>query len=155
MADEVLSTTCCVVGAGPAGAVLALLLARSGIPVTLLEAHRDFGREFRGDSIHSSTLEVLQQLGLAERLHELPHAKTRSFRLESSEHVDVGAVFSRLPTPFPYVMMMPQARFLEFITEEAKRYSHFRLVMGATVGGITILYVIVSTIAIGAIVGGF
>jgi 2-polyprenyl-6-methoxyphenol hydroxylase-like FAD-dependent oxidoreductase len=133
MSDENHRTACCVVGAGPAGAMLSLLLARSGVPVTLLEAHRDFEREFRGDTIHPSTLEVLQQLGLAERLHALPHAKAASFRLSSADHVDVTGVFSRLPTPFPYMMMMPQARFLEFVTNEAKRYPHFRLLMGAHV----------------------
>jgi 2-polyprenyl-6-methoxyphenol hydroxylase-like FAD-dependent oxidoreductase len=131
--DEIHRTACCVVGAGPAGAMLSLLLARAGVPVTLLEAHRDFEREFRGDTIHPSTLEVLQQIGLAEKLHTLPHSKAASFRLESADHVDVMSDYSRLPTPFPYMMMMPQARFLDFIVGEAKRYPHFRLLMGANV----------------------
>jgi len=133
MADEILRTGCCIVGAGPAGAMLSLLLARAGVPVTLLEARRDFEREFRGDTIHPSTLEVLQQIGLAEPLHALPHAKASSFRLESADRVDVTAVYSRLPTPFPYMMMMPQARFLEFLTDQARKYPHFRLLLGANV----------------------
>ena len=72
-------TPCCVVGAGPAGVMLSLLLARAGVPVMLLEAHRDFDRDFRGDTIHPSTLEVLDQIGLAGRLHQLPHVKPRHF----------------------------------------------------------------------------
>ena len=129
MTDE----TCCIVGAGPAGVMLSLLLARAGVRVTLLEAQRDFDRDFRGDTIHPATLEVLAQIGLAERLHELPHVKAASFRFVSPTAVDTAAVFSRLPTPFPYMMIMPQARFLEFLIEEAKRFSHFRLVLGAHV----------------------
>jgi 2-polyprenyl-6-methoxyphenol hydroxylase-like FAD-dependent oxidoreductase len=121
------------VGAGPAGVTLALFLARAGIPVTLLEAQRDFDRDFRGDTIHPSTLEVLDQLGLAQPLHELPHVKAKSFRFISRFGIDEAAVFSRLPTPFPYVMIMPQSRFLDFLVAEAKRYPHFELVLGAHV----------------------
>ena len=126
-------TPCCVVGAGPAGVMLSLLLARAGVAVTLLEAHRDFDRDFRGDTIHPSTLEVLDQIGLANRLHELPHVKARSFRTVTPTGVETGLEFHRLPTPFPYMMIMPQSRFLEFIIEEAKRYPHFRIIMGANV----------------------
>src|SRR5213594_722316 len=68
-------TTCCVVGAGPAGAVLAFMLARQGIDVTLLESHQDFDRDFRGDTLHPSILEVMDELGLADRLLQLPHTK--------------------------------------------------------------------------------
>jgi len=126
-------TSCCVVGAGPCGIMLSLLLARQGVPVTLLEAQRDFDRDFRGDTIHPSTLEVLEQIGLAARVHELPHVKAPSFRFISARHVDTAAVFSRLPTPFPYMMVMPQARFLEFLAAEAAQYPHFLLVTGAHV----------------------
>jgi 2-polyprenyl-6-methoxyphenol hydroxylase-like FAD-dependent oxidoreductase len=133
MADEIHQTPCCVVGAGPAGVILSFLLARAGIPVTLLEAHRGVDRDFRGDTIHPSTLEVLDQIGLAERLHELPHVKARSFRLVTSRGLQNGLEFHRLPTRFPYMMIMPQSRFLEFLTEQATKYSHFRVVMGANV----------------------
>src|SRR2546421_11924661 len=87
-------TRCCIVGAGPAGAVLGLLLARAGVPVTLLESHPDFDRDFRGDTVHPPTLELLAQLGLADRLHTLPHAKGRAMRLRTRTHTytlpDVG-----------------------------------------------------------------
>jgi len=136
IADESLErreTACVIVGAGPAGLMLSLLLARAGVPVTLLEAHRDFDRDFRGDTIHSSTLEVLHQIGLADELHQLPHSKIREMRIISPAGTSTLAVLNRLPTRFPYVMMMPQSRFLEFIAEKASRYSHFKLVMAASV----------------------
>src|SRR5713226_8057426 len=72
---DVFRTTCCIVGGGPAGAVLALLLARQSVDVMLLEAHKDFDRDFRGDTVHPSTLEILDEIGLAERLHQLRHVK--------------------------------------------------------------------------------
>src|SRR4051794_29702443 len=84
--DPVASTSetrCCIVGGGPAGLVLGLLLARNGVPVTLLESHPDFDRDFRGDTVHPPTLELLDRLGLAERLHALRHAKVRTFRLRT------------------------------------------------------------------------
>jgi 2-polyprenyl-6-methoxyphenol hydroxylase-like FAD-dependent oxidoreductase len=126
-------TRCCIVGAGPAGAVLGLLLARGGVPVTLLESHPDFDRDFRGDTVHPPTLELLSQLGLAERLHALPHAKVRAMRLRTTSRTFTLADVGRLRTPFPYVMVLPQARLLELLTEEARRYQQFRLVMQANV----------------------
>src|SRR5215472_5577853 len=77
-------TTCCVVGGGPGGMILALLLARQGIPVTLLEAHQDFDRQFRGDTLHPAILEILDQMGLADPLHRLPHAKLEGGTLLTS-----------------------------------------------------------------------
>lgn len=131
MGDDVQQTTCCIVGAGPAGAVLALILARCGIPVTLLEAHNDFDRDFRGDTIHPSVLEIMDELGLAERLLQLPHTKLHTFGFRSAQGAVPLVDFRRLKTRFPYIMMVPQVRFLEFITTEAKRYPCFRLVVGA------------------------
>ena len=126
-------TDCCIVGGGPGGAVLALLLARRGIAVTLLEAHRDFDRDFRGDTLHPSVMEILEELGLAERLLQLPHAKIRTGTFMAQGQAFLTLDFSRLKTHYPYITMMPQARFLEFITEEAKQYPNFHLVLGANV----------------------
>jgi 2-polyprenyl-6-methoxyphenol hydroxylase-like FAD-dependent oxidoreductase len=112
--------------------VLALLLARKGTPVMLLEAHEDFDRDFRGDTIHPSVLEIMDQLGLAERLHQLRHSKIHTATFMTPTGPVALADFRRLKTRFPYIMMLPQARFLEFITEEAGRYPNFRLVLGAS-----------------------
>src|SRR5262244_745620 len=99
------STTCCIVGGGPGGAVLALLLARRGVPVTLLEMHKDFDREFRGDTIHPSVMEVLDQIGLAAPLHQLRHSKvsgpTIRFANGPFRLFDLG----RLKTRFPYLLL--------------------------------------------------
>ena len=127
------TTSCCIVGAGPAGAVLALLLARRGIPVTLLEMHKDFDREFRGDTIHPSTLELLEQMGLAAKLHEIPHTKITGPTLQFATGPFRPFDLSRLKTRFPYILMIPQVRFLEFITREASKYPQFRLLMHAQV----------------------
>jgi len=130
---DVMRTTCCVVGGGPGGAVLALLLARAGVGVTLLEAHPDFDREFRGDTLHPSVMEIMDQLGLADRLLELRHSEARRFTLQTVSGPFTPVDFSRVETRFPYITLMPQTSFLEFITGEAKRYPNFRLVMRARV----------------------
>jgi 2-polyprenyl-6-methoxyphenol hydroxylase-like FAD-dependent oxidoreductase len=113
--------------------VLALLLARRGVPVTLLEAHADFDRQFRGDTLHPAILEILDQLGLAERLHRLPHVKFFGPSLVTAGGPVPLFDFRRLRTRFPYMMVMPQERFLEFLAEEAAKYPHFRLTMRANV----------------------
>ena len=126
-------TQCCVVGGGPAGIVLGLLLARQGVDVTVLEAHRDFDRDFRGDTIHPSTLELMNQLGLAERLLQMPHGKVRTIQFITRDETFEFVKFERLKTKFPFIMMLPQALFLEFLAEEAKKYPTFHLLLGANV----------------------
>jgi 2-polyprenyl-6-methoxyphenol hydroxylase-like FAD-dependent oxidoreductase len=127
-------TTCCVVGGGPGGMMLALLLARQGVPVTLLEQHKDFDRDFRGDTIHPSTLELLDQIGLAEPLHDLSHSKIYgpTLRIANSSFSPVD--FRRLKTRFPYILLVQQARFLDFLAAEASKYPKCHIKMGANVG---------------------
>ncbi|MCA1634722.1 MAG: FAD-dependent oxidoreductase [Acidobacteria bacterium] len=130
---EIRRTTCCVVGGGPGGVILALLLARKGVAVELLEAHDDFDRDFRGDTIHPSVMELLDELGLAERLLTLRHTKIHTGTFMTPDGPVTVADFRRLKTRFPYIMMIPQKDFLEFLVEEARRYPSFHLTMGARV----------------------
>jgi 2-polyprenyl-6-methoxyphenol hydroxylase-like FAD-dependent oxidoreductase len=124
-------TTCCIVGAGPAGAMLALMLARNRVPVILLEVHRNFEREFRGDTLHPSVMEIMDELGLASRLLELPHTKLRRFGFQVGDQSFTVADFGRLKTRFPYITLIPQARYLEYVTDEARRYPDFKLMTHA------------------------
>jgi 2-polyprenyl-6-methoxyphenol hydroxylase-like FAD-dependent oxidoreductase len=126
-------TTCCIVGAGPAGAVLALLLAYKGLSVILLESHMDFDREFRGDTIHPSTLNILNEIGLADRLLQIPHTCLNRLSAQTANGKVTLADLTRLQTRYPYIALIPQPKFLEFITTEAQHYPEFRLVMGAQV----------------------
>src|SRR5579872_2034985 len=129
--EQLEETTCCIAGAGPAGAVLALLLARKGIPVMLLEEHMDFDRDFRGDTVHPSVMEILDEIGLADRLLQIKHTRVLGLPVQTATGTITLADFRSLKTRFNYIAMIPQARFLEFITGEAKHYPNFRLVMGA------------------------
>jgi 2-polyprenyl-6-methoxyphenol hydroxylase-like FAD-dependent oxidoreductase len=130
---ELQTTDCCVVGGGPAGVMLAFLLARQGINVTLLEKHKDFNRDFRGDTIHPSTMQVLDQLGLANRLLQLRHSKVHALNARISAGSTTIADLSRLKTRFPYITMLPQEQFLDFMVAEAQQYPQFKLVMSANV----------------------
>ncbi len=138
-AEEVVDgqeTSCCIVGGGPGGMMLALLLARRGVPVTLLESHPTFDRDFRGDTIHPGLLEILDEIGLADRLHQLPHVKMYGPTLPGTGTDDPTLLFDfrrLLKTRFPYIMWMPQPLFLGFLAEAARKYPSFRLVMGANV----------------------
>ncbi|HEX2034508.1 MAG TPA: FAD-dependent oxidoreductase [Chloroflexota bacterium] len=125
------TTTACVVGCGPAGAMLGLLLARAGVEVTVLEKHNDFLRDFRGDTVHPSTIEVLAELGLAERFLALPHRKVSSIGFVQGGRRVAVADFAGLGLRFPYIAFVPQGDFLDLLTNEARRYPTFRLLMPA------------------------
>jgi len=116
--------------------MLGLLLARRGVPVTLLEMHRDFDREFRGDTVHPSTLEILDQIGLADRVHELRNSKVSAPTLLTTRGPFTPFDLSRLKTKYPYILMVHQKDLLNLLTQEAKRYPGFHLVMGANVTGL-------------------
>ena len=124
---------CCIVGGGPAGTMLALLLARRGVRVTLLEMHHDFDREFRGDTVHPSTLEILDQIGLAGRVHELRNSKISGPTLQTTRGPFTPFDMRRLRTKYPYILMVHQKDLLALLTEEAKKYPYFQLLMGANV----------------------
>ena len=110
--------------------MLGYLLARSGIPVTVLEKHNDFFRDFRGDTVHPSTLEVLWELGLSERLLKLPHQRvTQVGGLVGGTRIE-AADFSRVPAHYKFVALMPQWDFLNFLSQEAKKFPAFDLRMG-------------------------
>ena len=113
--------------------MLALLLARRGVDVTLLEAHGDFDREFRGNTINPAAMEVLESLGLAGGISGLRHALIKRFVVQAGPERETFADFSRLKTRYPYILMLPQVRFLEFIAAEAGRFPNFKLLMGARV----------------------
>jgi 2-polyprenyl-6-methoxyphenol hydroxylase-like FAD-dependent oxidoreductase len=130
---DVQETACCVVGGGPAGVMLSLLLARQGVPVALLEAHHDFNRDFRGDTVHPSTLEILDQLGLAERVLELAQGELRQGRIHTRQGTVTLTRFDRLSTPFPYIAIVPQAQLLDLLVREAQKYRFFQLMLGANV----------------------
>ena len=125
-----METDCCIVGGGPAGMMLGLLLARTGVRVVVCEAQKDFDRDFRGDTVHASTLEVLDQIGLAERALALPHVKLREFALHTATRSLRLFDLASLPSRYPYVAVMPQAAFLQFLSDEAHRYPNFECRMG-------------------------
>jgi 2-polyprenyl-6-methoxyphenol hydroxylase-like FAD-dependent oxidoreductase len=131
---DVHQTTGCVVGAGPAGMLFALLLARQGISTALLESHADFDRDFRGDSIHPAIMEILDEVGLAQRLlASVPHTKVRRIVPPLPGPNPVTIDFANLGGKFPYMTFMRQVDFLEFMADAAGQYPAFKLTMGANV----------------------
>jgi len=128
-----LTTRCCIAGGGPAGMMLGLLLARTGVEVLVLEKHADFLRDFRGDTVHPSTLQVIHELGLLDRFLALPHDAVQVLRAVIGGKEVALADFSRLNVHSPFIAMMPQWEFLDFLRDEAERYPGFRLVQNAEV----------------------
>ena len=128
---DVRYATCCVIGCGPAGAMLGLMLAREGVDVLVLEKHKDFLRDFRGDTLHPSTMEIMDELGLADGLLGLTHTKARKITARLPGGTVTVADLGRLKTRYPFVTFMPQWDFLDYVTQEARRYPSFRLQMEA------------------------
>jgi 2-polyprenyl-6-methoxyphenol hydroxylase-like FAD-dependent oxidoreductase len=130
------NTTCCIVGGGPAGMAAGLLLARQGAQVLVLEKHGDFLRDFRGDTIHPSTMELLNELGWIDEFLRLPHTKLTQVTVEMAGTPVTFADFHRLKVRCPYVVFMPQWDFLDFLATKARAYPGFRLLMNTEVTGL-------------------
>jgi 2-polyprenyl-6-methoxyphenol hydroxylase-like FAD-dependent oxidoreductase len=122
---------CCIVGGGPAGMMAGLMMARAGVSVLLLEKHGDFLRDFRGDTIHPSTLDIMAELGLLESFLERPHQEVTTLSGNLGDTLVKVADFTHLPTRCKFIAFMPQWDFLDFLAEEAKRYPTFDLRMRA------------------------
>jgi 2-polyprenyl-6-methoxyphenol hydroxylase-like FAD-dependent oxidoreductase len=132
-----LRTQCVIAGGGPAGMMLGYLLARAGVAVVVCEKHADFLRDFRGDTVHPSTLEIMHELGLAERLLALPHQKIEKLSGAVGDTTFPFADFSHLPVHYPFIALMPQWDFLNFLASEAKAFPNFTLLMRTEVTGTT------------------
>ena len=131
MAESTITTRCCIAGGGPAGMMLGFLLARAGVDVVVLEKHADFFRDFRGDTVHPSTLELMSELGLIDAFLKLPHQKVETLTAQVGAERVTMADFRHLPTHCKFVALMPQWDFLNFLAGQARRYPTFELRMEA------------------------
>src|ERR1700678_3389665 len=129
METDLTKTTCCIAGGGPAGVMLGYLLARAGVKVPVLEKDEDFFRDFRGDTVHPSTLEVLWELGLLDEFLKLPHQRVDSVGIVIGDTRFDVADFRHLPTHCKFVALMPQWDFLNFLSSRAKVFPSFQLLM--------------------------
>jgi 2-polyprenyl-6-methoxyphenol hydroxylase-like FAD-dependent oxidoreductase len=131
MATETITTSCVIVGGGPAGMMCGFLLARAGVDVLVLEKHADFLRDFRGDTIHPSTLQIMYELGLLDAFLKQPHQEVREVTAQIGEERLVIGDFRYLPTHCKFIALMPQWDFLNFLADHARRYASFHLKMQA------------------------
>ena len=132
MADT-LQVQCCIAGGGPAGMMLGLLLGRAGVKTVVLEKHADFLRDFRGDTVHPSTLLIMQELGLIEDFLKLPHSVIRSLSVEIEDTRLKVADFSHVPVPCKFIALMPQWDFLNFLADKSRRFPALKVMMSAQV----------------------
>jgi 2-polyprenyl-6-methoxyphenol hydroxylase-like FAD-dependent oxidoreductase len=135
---QALTTRCVIAGGGPAGVMLGFLLARAGIDVTVLEKHADFFRDFRGDTIHPSTLQLMHELGLLDAFLARPHNEIRQIRAQIGDSLLTLADVSHVPTVAKFVALMPQWDFLNFLAENARRYPSFHLLMETSATGLIV-----------------
>jgi 2-polyprenyl-6-methoxyphenol hydroxylase-like FAD-dependent oxidoreductase len=148
MSANARSPECCIAGGGPAGLMLGYLLARNGIVTTVLEKHDDFLRDFRGDTLHPSTLEVMHELGLLDRLLQLPHQKVPNLSFHFNDQELRVVDFSHLPTVCKFVALMPQWDFLNFLSKQASTFPGFNLLMGAEAKDLVVENGIVTGVAV-------
>jgi len=134
---ESLHVQCAIAGGGPAGMMLGYLLGRAGVGTVVLEKHADFLRDFRGDTVHPSTLQIMQELGLSEAFLKLPHSKIRAFAAEINNRQVKIADFEHVPTPFKFIALMPQWDFLNFLASQGRRFPCLKVMMSAQVVGLT------------------
>jgi 2-polyprenyl-6-methoxyphenol hydroxylase-like FAD-dependent oxidoreductase len=133
---ETLQVQCCIAGGGPAGMMLGYLLGRAGVKTVVLEKHADFLRDFRGDTVHPSTLMIMQELGLIEEFLQLPHSELRAFSAEIGDHRVRVADFSRISAPRRFIALMPQWDFLNFLAEKERRFESLNILMSSQVTGL-------------------
>src|ERR1700690_79180 len=133
MSEATITTTCCIAGGGPAGMMFGFLLARAGVPVMVLEKHADFLRDFRGDTVHPSTLELIYELGILNEFLRRPHQEVSEIGAFIDDFAVTVADFSHLPTHCKFIALMPQWEFLNFVAEKAKAYPQFHLHMESEV----------------------
>jgi 2-polyprenyl-6-methoxyphenol hydroxylase-like FAD-dependent oxidoreductase len=153
--SETRKLDCCIVGGGPAGMVLGFLLARAGVEVLVLEKHSDFLRDFRGDTIHPSTLELMSELGILDDFLKRPHQELTEIGAQIEDFAVTIADFSHLPTHCKFVGLMPQWDFLNFVAEKARAYPQFHLQMEAEATDLIIENNRVSGVRVNSLQGAF